>query len=115
MRQRLLAGPGPCRRQQLEQAAAAENVEIVGVWMLGLAEAIAGVAFADPLVGHAGEAAFVEGDGRGGAVARVQQARVQERNDAERRDRVDEPGDRAPAEEQEAARRRRRQSPGAHN
>jgi len=52
-------------------------------------------------MGSAGEAAFVEGDGRGGAIARVQQTRMQERGDAERDDGVDEPGHRAPAEKQE--------------
>jgi len=76
--QGLLTGVRPGRRQQLEEAAASEQVQINRKWMRfrrarkGTAEDVNAVpAAADPLIGHSLQAAFVERDRGSGAVARV--------------------------------------------
>ncbi len=57
---RLLTGTRPRRRQQLEQAAASEQVEVVGVEMVGWPEAVSRLGAAHPLVAEPPDSAFVE-------------------------------------------------------
>ena len=75
-REGVFAGARPRDRQQLEERAAAEQVEVVRVEMPVVGEAVAGCAAADPSVLDARQAALVEGDGARGRVARADHAVV---------------------------------------
>ena len=59
-RERLLAGPRPRGRQQLEQTAAPEQIDIVGVEMIRRPEPLARLAVAHPVVPEPSQAALVE-------------------------------------------------------
>ena len=62
--ERFLAGARPRQRQQLEQRAAAEDVQVVGVQMTVVAKTVARLAGAGPPILDAREAALVELNGR---------------------------------------------------
>ena len=67
-RQRLLAGARARRAEQLEQRAGAEEVEIAGVRMRRVDEALAGLAAARPAILEPRQAALVERHGAVGAL-----------------------------------------------
>jgi hypothetical protein len=89
--QRRLAGARARDRQQLEERALAEQVEIVRVRMVIVAKAIAGLPAADPAVLEPRQAALVEGDRSGGHLARAEHACVAARERREGGERHQEP------------------------
>ena len=64
----LFAFGGAGAGDQFKETAAAEEVKVFGIGMGGVAEALAGVAVADPIGGGAAEGGLVEGDGAAGMV-----------------------------------------------
>ena len=72
-----LAGPGAAGRQQFEQGAAAEQVEVVAVRVLGVGEALASHALARPAVLDARQAALIEGGSALGAALFAEHMLVQ--------------------------------------
>ena len=79
------------RDEQLEQPAGAEQIEVVGVEVLGIAEPLAALAAAPSTVSESREATLVKGRGARRAIARVQHARVDEEQRDEGEDRERQP------------------------
>ena len=90
-RERLFAGMRPRRREQLEEAAAAENVQIFSVEMRRRRKVRAVAAAADPAMRQPIQAALVEGGGQSRPVACVQQPRVRDAQHRKGRKRHEQP------------------------
>ncbi len=93
--ERVLSGCAGGLRDQLIEAAVAEDVEIARVEMFGIEKALARVALSGPLVVQPREAAAIEAFKARGCGERAQKALVRDPQDDERKRRNECPGEEA--------------------